>query len=159
LILNGGDPVKVILGFILGVIMIHAISPGQNALDLSARFKAVPAFEVQPGILAFPKFSSGGQVCELALQRQHYTGQTALLDAAIPHEVIGRVVDQIVSPRERGTLIPALGQESISAYSGNAVTTTTEYENVSIQVFGRNSPKVVAGDVVVVIHWKKRTCQ
>jgi len=145
-------PIRVVLC----VLMSTAGSHGQD-IDL-AKYKAVNAYVVRPGILALPRFLNSGKVCELVLQRQHYAGKVANVDSTMPHEVVMRVIDELLPPAERGTLIPKMGRESLSGYIGDAVTTTIEYERISITIFGRTAPKVVSGDVVAVIQWKERPC-
>ena len=50
------------------------------------------------------------------------------------------------------------GREYMSSYSGHSVTTFAEYENVSIDIYGKASHECGKGDIVTVIKWKNRTC-
>ena len=129
--------------------------------DKFSKYRAVEAYEIRSGILMVPKYSSDGQACEIVLERQHFSNETASLDSTTPHEVITQMVDELVPPSERGSLTTNLGREYLSAYSGNSVTTFADYKNVSIRIFGIASPAggASAGDVVAVIHWNDRKCR
>jgi hypothetical protein len=129
--------------------------------DGFSKYRAVEAYEIRPGILMMPKYASDKQVCEIVLERHHYSNETASLDSTMPREVITQIADELAPPRERGPLTTALGRDYLSAYSGNSVTTFADYKNVSIRIFGIASPAgtAAAGDVVAVIHWNDRKCQ
>ena len=123
-----------------------------------SRYKAVETYEIRRGILMMPRYSDDGQVCEITLEKHHYSNETANLSSAIPREIFTELINELVPPSERGQKTMDFGREYISAYSGNSITTFAEYESVSIQIFGIASPPTSAGDVVAVIQWKKRAC-
>ncbi len=129
--------------------------------DRFSKYRAVEAYEIRPGILMVPKYASDRQVCEIVLERHHYSNETASLDSTMPREVITQIADELAPPSERGPLTTTLGRDYLSAYSGNSVTTFADYKNVSIRIFGIASPagNAAAGDVVAVIHWNDRKCQ
>jgi hypothetical protein len=124
-----------------------------------SRYKSIETYEIRPGILMMPKYAEDGRVCELTLEKHHYSNETASLSSAIPREMFTQLVDELVPAKERGPLAMNFGKEYISAYSGNSITTFAEYENVSVQIFGIASPLTSAGDVVAVIQWKHRGCR
>lgn len=127
--------------------------------DRFLKYKVVETYEVRPGILMMPRYSGDGQVCEIVIEKHHYSNETAILDSTIPRELIMQIVDELVPPNERGSLTINTGSEFMSEYSGNSVTTFAEYKNVSIDIVGMESPLVCAGDIVVLIRWKNRKCQ
>jgi hypothetical protein len=127
--------------------------------EMFSRYKSVETYEIRPGILMMPKYAEDGRVCEVTLEKHHYSNETASLGSAIPRETITQLVDELVPAKERGPLAMNFGKEYVSAYSGNSITTFAEYENVSIQIFGIASPPTSAGDVVAVIQWKNRGCR
>lgn len=123
-----------------------------------SRYKSIETYEIRPGILMMPKYAEDGQVCEITLEKHHYSDNTARLDSTIPHEVITQIADELAPASERGPLTMNTGKEYLSAYGGNGITTFADYQNNSIRIFGIASPITSAGDIVAVIEWKNRTC-
>ena len=126
--------------------------------DKFSRYKNIEAYEVRPGILMMPRYTEDGQVCEITLEKHHYSNGTANLGSTIPRETFIELVDELVPRSERGRQTMNFGKEYMSAYGGNGVATFAEYENVSIEISGIASPVASAGDIVAMIKWKKRTC-
>jgi hypothetical protein len=121
-----------------------------------AKYRAVEAYEIRPGILMMPRFSADGQVCEIALQRDHYANGAFDLDSTLPREVVTQIFDELVPADQRGPLMTPKSFAGLSWYNGPTVTTGTYYKNVSIQIFGPTSPR---NDIVALITWEGRTCQ
>ena len=131
---------------------------GGSPSDLS-KYRKVEAYEVRPGVFMIPSYSSDGQVCELALERRHYSGEVINLDPTFSREEIIKVVDELVPINQRGPLTMGVGTEYLSERSGVGTTTFSEYENVSIHIYGRSSNSCAGGgDVAVAVRWKKRKC-
>ena len=126
--------------------------------DKFSKYKAVETYEIRPGILMMPKYTEDGQVCQITLEKHHFSDETANLSSTIPRETFTQLVDELAPPSERGRQTMNFGREYMSSYSGESVTTFAEYENLSIDIYGKASHQCGAGDVVAVIQWKKRTC-
>jgi hypothetical protein len=124
-----------------------------------AKYKAVNAYETGSGILVLPRYSSDGQLCEVTLEKQHYSGDTVELGSALPHDKIMEVVNLIAPASERGKSTMPFGAEYLSTYNGNGVTTFADYEAVSVQIYGRSSPAFDAGDIAARIRWNKKVCK
>jgi hypothetical protein len=125
-----------------------------------AKYKPVEAYEIRPGILMMPRYSADGQVCEIVIEKHHYSNDTAILGSTIPRELIIQIVDELVPINERGPLLPTnLGREYLALYGGNSYTAFADYKNVSIDIAGNASPIGFAGDIVATIHWKNLKCQ
>ena len=58
------------------IVLTELFSNGQSSNDLSARYAAVSAYQVRPGILMTAKYAEDGQVCEMVLQRVYTPDQT-----------------------------------------------------------------------------------
>jgi hypothetical protein len=123
------------------------------------KYKHSEAYEVRPGILAMPSFTSSGEVCEIVVQKEHYVNGIADLDSTIPHKALLGILDELVPADERGPVIERLGEEYISLSSGNSTSTSAEYQNVSVVISSLNSPVGFSGDIVAMIKWKNRTCR
>jgi hypothetical protein len=65
------------LGFVLATFCL-AQSPHKN--KILAHFKAIEAYEVRPGILLQPRYTAEGQICEIGLERLHYSaGEVSMM--------------------------------------------------------------------------------
>ena len=139
---------------------IVALVVGSNECDQRfAKYKAIDAYETGAGILILPRYSSDGQLCEVELEKQHYSGDTVDLGSALSHEKIIEVVNLIAPASERGKSTMPFGTEYLSKYDGNSFTTFADYEAVSVQIYGRSSPAFDAGDIAARIRWNKRVCR
>ena len=126
--------------------------------DRFSNYRAVETYEIRPGILMMPRYSDDGQLCEIAIERQHYWNGTAILAATIPNQVLTQIVDELVPVGERGPVIPTFGRESISLFAGKGYTTVARYKEISINISGIAPPRENAGDIVAVISWNNRKC-
>src|SRR5258708_1251165 len=142
------------IGLVLAVLLpILVVKPESAKFH---KYKAVETYEVRPGILMMPHYANDGHICQLELEKRHYSNETAFLDSKIPHEVMIQIIDELVPPNERGPQMMNFGTEYMSEYSGNRVTTIEEYKNVSIEIYSEASS---AGDIVALIKWKNQKCQ
>jgi hypothetical protein len=129
-----------------------------------AKYKTVEAYEVRPGILMLPQYSSNGQVCEIGVEKLHYAPKKITLDSTLSRKVIEQITDELVPASERGPRVEEPGARNLIDEVGNNITMSTEYENVSIQIYGNATPSSAQGgitvdDVVATIKWKNRKCQ
>jgi len=124
-----------------------------------ARFTKYSQFEcreVRPGLIMIPTYSAEGKLCQIEIERKHYSRGTVFLDSFVPRDTFLQVIDELVPLNERGRRRMDFGEEYISVYSGNSVTTFADFENVSIEIDGQSKP---SGDVVAIISWKNHTCK
>lgn len=125
-------------------------------------FKSVEAFEVRPGILMMPRYADDGQVCEIGLQKRLYFPGKVSVNGDLSRDDIQQAFEQLVPLSERGSELPGSQAHPISEM-GNTVTTTTEYQNVSLDVVAKDLPskrhEIIEETVVAIIHWKNRKCQ
>jgi hypothetical protein len=142
-----------LIGFACAVMVLFLFGKPQS--DRFSKYRAVEAYEIRSGILMMPSYASDGQLCQIELEKRHYSNETAFLDPKLPHEVMMQIIDELVPPSERGPQTMNFGKEYMSAYSGNSVTTFAEYKNVSIDIYREASS---AGDVVAMIRWKNQGC-
>lgn len=126
--------------------------------DRFSKYKTVETYEIRPGILMMPEYAKDGQVCQMILEKHHFSNDKADLNSGIPRETLIELINELVPIDERGRQTMNFGKEYISSYSGQSMNTFAEYENVSIDIFGTQSHRNGAGDIVAVIQWKKRTC-
>jgi hypothetical protein len=133
------------------MVLAAVFANGQTSDNLAAKYPVIPAYKVRPGILMTAKYAGDGQVCEMVLERRYTPDQTDA-DSTIPGKVEDQLIDELAPTVERG---PATSRWLKNSYVAGGVThTERDFENVLIEIDGTAS----AGDKVVVIHWKKRTC-
>jgi hypothetical protein len=138
------------------------LSRSQSTSDLKAKYQALPAYEVRPGIVMMPLFTSDGQVCEIVVERHTMdtpTKTTINLDPFLSKETVKELVDELAPPSVRGKALTGFdawfGSVTID---GPFVITKYTYENVLVEVHGINRDPGPGGDSVVIIKWRKRTC-
>jgi hypothetical protein len=125
-------------------------------------FKSVEAFEVRPGILMMPRYADDGQACEIGLQKRLYFPEKVSVDGDLSRDEIQQAFEELVPVTERGSELPGFQAHPMSEV-GNTITTTIEYENVSLEIVGKVLPskrhEVIEETLVGIIHWKNRKCQ
>ena len=131
--------------------------------DRFAKYKTIEAYEIRPGILMMPRYSADGQVCEIGLQKLHYTKEKIRLDSGLEHKEINEIFDELVPASERGTESKAF-EGSVITRDGASLVTTIDFENVSIQIYGQASPAAGEGGTIVdevaaALRWKNRRCR
>lgn len=116
----------------------------------------VEAYEIRPGILIMPKYTGAGQLCQVVIQRDHYTNGVVDLDSTLSREVVTQVFDELVPPAERGPFTTDKALEGLSLYGGGVVTTHFDYEHVLLDI---SRPASSPDYVVALVTWKGRDCQ
>jgi hypothetical protein len=134
------------------VLLILTVSPQTNPW---AKYKAVEAYEVRPGILMFPSYTEDGKVCQIGLERRHYSPEIIRLESTLAREDVDAIVDELAPASERGPKLQNLLNELMLVTSPGR-TTFELYENVTVEIEGREKP---ADDVAAVIKWTHRKCK
>jgi hypothetical protein len=142
----------------LACAMAFVFLPTNSQNERFSKYKRIEAYQIRPGIMIIPKYSTGGEVCLVAIQRNHFDDQeqVASLDSTVPREVLTQIFDELVPPDERGTLTLPDEFARLSVYGGGSATSLLDYKNVSFQISRLAS---TPGDVVAVIQWKGRLCK
>ena len=151
-----------LVGLACAAIFLLPVARRQN--DQFLKYKAVEAYEVRPGILMMPRYSENGEVCEIGLERRHYSPEKIYLDSTLSREEINQIADELVPTNERGPKTKGIGEGDDMSWSGRGLTTTSAYENVSIEIYSDISAtsrkdQIAAGDIAATIKWKNRKCQ
>ena len=128
-----------------------------------AKYKAIEAYEIRPGVLMMPRYSSDGRVCEIGLEKLLYSPETIRLDSSLSREEIDQIVDELVPADERGPRSEDFPTDVMSEMGGG-MTTIRVFKNVSIDIYGATSPfarkhETIVDEVVATIKWKDRKCQ
>jgi hypothetical protein len=126
---------------------------GQTSADLSAKYPNVIAYRIRPHVLMTAIFAADGQVCEMTLEKRQRTDTSIVFDDSFSKEEVQSLMDDLVPEGVRGRSSTGRFNGSIE---GLSVTTEYTYENVLVRVYGTRGDG--AGDKVMVITWRTRTC-
>jgi hypothetical protein len=123
-------------------------------VDEYKQYRAVHSYEIRPGVLISPSYSDEGRVCEIAIEKRHYSGKAVDVDAAMSSEEIELLFDELAPLEERGQLkFPDVVE--LTEEHGWFRMTTIPYKNVSLQMYGRvESKKYVAA----IVKWDRQEC-
>jgi len=152
---------KLIGSVVAVMLLLLAANPDREKF---AKYKSVEAYEVRPGILMMPRYSVEGQVCEIGLEKLHYSPEKIRLDFDLSRQDISEIFDELVPSAERGPKPTTLLEQGMTTVSGRGMISDEEYQNVSIRIFGKiTSPDGKDGasldEVAATLTWKNRKCQ
>jgi hypothetical protein len=150
-----------LIGLALAAVLLPTAA--NPAHEKFAKYKAIEAYEIRPGVLMMPRYSSDGQVCEIGLEKLHYSPETIRLDSSLSRKEIDQIFDELVPAGERGPRSKDFAGALITQ-GGGSLTTNIDFENVSIQIYGAASPADGKGgttvdEVAATLKWKNRRCQ
>jgi hypothetical protein len=142
------------------LIMLNAALTAQQRF---AKYQKIEAYEIRPGILMMPRDATDGEVCEIGLEKLHYSPKVIRVDTTISREEVFEILDEIVPAAERGKPSEDLLDNDISIM-GQVRKTNIGFDNVSIQIYGTNTPSadkkgVTVNQVVATVKWKQRICR
>jgi hypothetical protein len=152
---------KVIGSVVAVMLLLATASPDREEF---AKYKAVEAYEIRPGILMIPRYSVDGQVCDIGLEKLHYSPEKIRLDSSLSRQEISQIFDELVPSAERGPKPTNLLEKGMTTFSGRGMISGEEYQNVSIRIFGSFSPAdgkegATLDEVAATLTWKNRKCQ
>ena len=131
--------------------------------DQFNRYKAVEAYEIRPGILMMPRYDSDGQVCEMGIEKSHYSPGLIRHGSDLSRKEIDEIDEELAPLDQRGAKEDILAGNEIILTSGRGSTTILDYENVTIEIHAwvlrsSDNESTIEQDAVV-IRWKHRKCQ
>jgi hypothetical protein len=145
------------------VLLVPSATPDRQRF---AKYKAVEAYEIRPGILVLPTYSADGQVCEIGLEKLHYSPEMIRLDSTLSQKEIDQVFDELVPADERGPRTKDGSTGTLITRGGGSLTLTTniEFENILIQIYGETASPARKGEITVdgvaaTLKWKNQTCR
>lgn len=147
---------KLIAVIISAAFLMMAANPQQG---LFAKYKRIEAYEVRPGVLAMPRYTSNGQVCEIGIERRRYSPGKIFLNSDLSRDTIDSILDEFAPIRERGKQLNDLHEIDLISQVGDSATTLLEYQNVVVVIFRNVSSTSDEGDFAATINWKGRKCQ
>jgi len=150
-----------LIGLVCTAILMLLVATPQGVKF--SKYRTVEAYEIRPGVLMMPRYSEDGHVCEIGLEKRHYSPQEINLNSILSRKEIDQIFDELVPPDERGPKSSDFGAD-LTVQGGGSITTNIGYENVSLRIFSEQLPsssrrEIVINDIVATIHWKNRKCQ
>ncbi len=142
------------------LLMLSATTTMQQRL---AKYQKIEAYEVRPGILLMPRYTVDNEVCEIGLEKLHYSSELIRLDSELSRKEIDEIFDELVPADDRGKpSTDTIG--NLITQSGHSLTTNIEFENVTLQIYGSTSPSdrknaIKVNEVVATVKWKDRICR
>lgn len=148
----------------LSLTILFILNAAVTAQERFAQYPKIEAYEVRPGILMMPRYTAANEVCEIGLERLLYSPSLIRLNRELSREEILQTLDELIPVNERGR--PPKDSEDLITQMGQSPTetTTTEYENVLIRIYGvpfrsKNKNVSTMNDVVATVTWKNRKCR
>lgn len=140
------------------LLFLLTASPQNNTF---LKYKAVEAYEVRPGILMFPRYAEDGQVCEVGLERLHYSPEKIVLYSTLYRQDIDAIVDELAPASERGARSGG-PTDGLVSMMGHGMTAIEQYEHVTVQIHSAltgNLEKSTIDPIAAVIMWRDRLCK
>jgi hypothetical protein len=148
--------------FTFAVLSISATAQTTNALA-SKYGAAHSSYEIRPGIFITVKFVGDREVCQMSVEKRHLqsTGAVLVGETLMEQDELTPIIDELVPVAARGKET----NRPLISINGVGMTTTYDYENVSITYYrGVDRTRTHKRDIVVrdiaavVIQWKNRGC-
>jgi hypothetical protein len=140
------------------------VVPASSQNPQFSKYKKVEAYEVRPGVLMMPRYTSDGQVCEIGLEKRLYSPEMIRTDSALSSDEIDQLVDELAPESERGPKLTGFAGRDSVLIDGHVITWTRNYENILVYIYAPQSARCkkgicTEGDVTVTIDWKNRKCE
>ena len=94
---------------LVSMALVALMSASSNKLK---EFRAVESYEIRPGIIATPFYSSSHEICKISLERRRYSADTVNMGAYISKQQIIEIFNDLARRDERGQPIWGLPEGS-----------------------------------------------
>lgn len=136
-------------------LLAFALRPWSDELK---KYRTVEAYEMQPGILITPSYTAKHEVCQVSIEKRHYSNKGVVdVDATMSNEQIRQLFDELAPKGERGQPGWKLPEGAeVTDVDGGVRTTHVIYENVSLTMYGKAGSQEY---VAAIISWNKQQCK
>jgi hypothetical protein len=147
----------------LGLTLLFMLSAATTTQQPFAKYRKIEAYEIRLGIIMMPRYTADDEVCEIALEKLHYSPEVISVAPSLSREEIFQILDELVPSAERGKPSKNLTDNWINV-GGHVMTTNMEFDNVSIKIYGATLPsrhknETTVNEVVATVEWKQRVCR
>jgi hypothetical protein len=139
-------------------ICLLAVVAGPSS-DRIRKYHGVETYEIRPGIIATPAYTASHDLCEISIEKRHYSNNRVDMDAAMPKELILSMFDELVPKEERGGPSGRLPADTeISEADLGMLSTRIPYENVTLTMYGKQDKPDRQKYIAAIISWDKTPC-
>jgi hypothetical protein len=127
--------------------------------DRFRKYRALEAYEISPGIVITPAYTASHDLCEISVERRHYSNNNVDMDAAMPKEQILSLFDELVPKEERGgpsEILPA--DTEISESDFGMLSTSIPYKNLTLTMYGKKDRPDRQQFITAIISWNRTPC-
>jgi len=147
----------------LGLTILFMLNTAPTAQQRFAKYQKIEAYEIRPGILMMPRYTTNGEVCEIGLEKLHYSPTVIRVNSTLSREEVFQILDELVPAAERGKPSEDLLDNEINLI-GQSRVSNIGFDNVSVRIYGTNTPspdknEVTVNEVVATVKWKQRVCR
>lgn len=127
--------------------------------DRVRKYSAVEAYEIRPGVIATPAYTAGHDLCEISIEKRHYSNNSVDMDATMSKELILSLFDELAPKEERGGPAGRLPPDTeITEGDLGMLTTRIPYKNVTLAFFGKKDSPDRQKYVAAIIIWNLTPC-
>jgi hypothetical protein len=127
--------------------------------DTFRKYHAVEAYEIRPGVMLTPTYKASHDLCEIGIEKRHYSDNSIDMDAAMTKEQILSLFDELIPKEERGGLSRGLPADTeISEADLGMLSTRIPYENVTLTMYGKKDRPDRQKYIAAIISWNKPQC-
>ena len=119
----------------LAFVAMLLLPPANPHTQTFAKYKAITAYEIRPGILVMPRYGTNEEVCEIGLEKLHYSPEMIRLDSGLSRAAIDQIFEELAPTSERDSKSNDL-TDNLIAQNGSSLTTITDFEKVTILIYG-----------------------
>jgi len=138
-------------------LLVFFVGPSSDRVQ---KYPAIETFEIRPGITITPFYTANHLVCEISIEKRHYSNNRVDMDAAMSKEQILSLFDELVPKEERGG--PGLWKlppdTEFTEVDLGMLNTRIPYENVTLALFGKKDSPDRQKYVAAIISWNKLQC-
>lgn len=148
--------------FVLSLSILLPRSADVSVQQRLERHPKVEAYEIRPGILAIPRYSKDNDLCEVGLERLHYSPELIRVDSTLSDADVDNVLAELVPADERGDRLKSPADGLITG-TGRSRMYHMDFQNITVEIYGdviasgRKNDTVT--NVAATITWKKRPCR
>lgn len=139
-------------------ICLLAVVAGPSS-DRIRKYHGVETYEIRPGIIATPAYTASHDLCEISIEKRHYSNNSVDMDAAMSKELILSLFDELVPKEERGGPSGRLPADTeVSESDLGMLVTRIPYENVTLVMYGKADKPDRQRYTAAIISWNKLRC-